>query len=109
MVLASRPVLSDSRLAARPVGAHSATWTCLAIRIFRTELINVVLPTPGPPVITSTLLERALVTALRWLSASVRPVRRSTQGKALATSIGGQGGVPAARTRKRSAIAGAAL
>ena len=92
MVFASSPVLSDNRLAARPVGAQSATRTCLAIRIFRIELTSVVLPTPGPPVITSTLLERAVRTASRWLAASCRPVRRSTHGIALAASIGGQGG-----------------
>jgi hypothetical protein len=40
-------------------------------------LTRVVLPTPGPPVITSTLLERAIRTASRWLAASCRPVRRS--------------------------------
>ena len=85
MVFASSPVLSDSRLAALPVGAQSATRTCLAIRIFRIELTRVVLPTPGPPVITSTLLERAIRTASRWLAASCRPVRRSTQGNRLGT------------------------
>ena len=61
-------VLSDNRLAARPVGAQSATRTCLAIRIFRIELTRVVLPTPGPPVITSTLLERAIRSASPWLT-----------------------------------------
>ena len=47
MVFASRPVLSDNRLAARPVGAHSITRTCLAISTFRIELTSVVFPTPG--------------------------------------------------------------
>src|SRR6476659_9034409 len=84
--------LSESRLAARPVGAHSATRTCLAITIFRIEFTRVVLPTPGPPVITSALLASASRTASRWLSASCRPVRRSTQGIALAASMGGQDG-----------------
>src|ERR1700744_4847371 len=51
MVFASSPVLSDNRFDARPVGAQSATRTCLAIRIFRIELTRVVLPTPGPPVL----------------------------------------------------------
>ena len=44
MVLASRPVDSDSRLAARPVGAHSSALTCLARRMVRMELTSVVLP-----------------------------------------------------------------
>ena len=93
MVFASSPVLSDNRFAARPVGAQSATRTCLAIRIFRIELTRVVLPTPGPPVITTTLLERAVRTASRWLAANCRPVRRSTHGIALAASMGGQDGL----------------
>ena len=42
-------------MAARPVGAQSAIATALAVRIFSRELTSVVLPTPGPPVITSTL------------------------------------------------------
>ena len=58
-------MLSDSRLAARPVGAQSAIATVLASRIFRIELTRVVLPTPGPPVITSTLDTRATRTASR--------------------------------------------
>ena len=45
IVFASKPVLSDNRLAARPVGAHSATRTCLAISTFRIELTRVVFPT----------------------------------------------------------------
>src|SRR3984893_9231993 len=63
MVLPSNPVLSDKRLAARPVGAHSATLTDLAHRILRIELTRVVLPTPGPPVTTNNLLASASATA----------------------------------------------
>ena len=94
MVLASRPVLSDRRLAARPVGAHSASSTRLAPITLRTELTRVVLPTPGPPVITSTLDASARRSASFWLSARPSPVRPSTQGMALPASIRGQGGVP---------------
>ena len=47
------PVASVMRLAARPVGAQSKSFTLLAVRILRIELTIVVLPTPGPPVITS--------------------------------------------------------
>ena len=54
MVLTSSPVLSDRRLAVRPVGAQRANATRLAPITFRTELTSVVLPTPGPPVMTST-------------------------------------------------------
>ena len=55
MVLASRPVVSVRRLAARPVGAQSSTSIFLAWRIWRILVTIVVLPTPGPPVITVTL------------------------------------------------------
>src|ERR1035438_5609011 len=54
MVLASTPVGSDRRLAALPVGAHRRQRTFLARRISRMALTSVVLPTPGPPVMTST-------------------------------------------------------
>src|SRR6202158_5477158 len=65
MVLAARPVLSAKRLAARPVGAHSATVTDFAHRVLRLELTKVVLPTPGPPVTTSSLLARIIASYLR--------------------------------------------
>ena len=68
------------------------------------ELTSVVLPTPGPPVMTSTLEASARRTASRWLSARVRPVFSSTQGIALSASIAGQGGAPAAKRSSRSAI-----
>src|SRR5712691_2559294 len=50
MVLASKPVASVMRLAARPVGAHSRRLVPFAARMRK-----VVLPTPGPPVMTRTL------------------------------------------------------
>ena len=104
MVFASSPVLSDNRFAARPVGAQSATRTCLAIKIFRIELTRVVLPTPGPPVMTTTLLESAVLTASRWLAANCKPVRRSTHGIALAASMYGQDGLTDTRVLNRSAM-----
>ena len=54
----------------------------------------VVLPTPGSPVTTSTLLVRASRIASRWLSASVSSPRSSTQPTALPASIDGQGSFP---------------
>ena len=42
-------------------------------------LTMVVLPTPGPPVITKTLDDSASRTAAFWLSARFKPVRCSTQ------------------------------
>ena len=98
------PVLSESRLAARPVGAHKPSETFFAIRIFRIELTKVVLPTPGPPVITITFDSSAVRSACLWLSASDSPVRASTHGMALSTSIAGQGGSPAASILSFSAI-----
>ena len=70
MVFASMAVLSDKRFAARPVGAQSAIATVLALRIFSSELTRVVLPTPGPPVMTITLETNAARSAAFWLSAS---------------------------------------
>ncbi len=95
---------SDRRLAARPVGAHRANSTRLAPITFRTELTSVVLPTPGPPVMTSTVDRNASRSASCWLSAKASPVRPSTHGMALSASIGGQGGAPRAKQRRRSAI-----
>ena len=64
IVFASSPVLSDRRLAARPVGAHNAMARVFARRILRIELTTVVLlPTPGPPVITNTFEASATRTA----------------------------------------------
>ena len=102
--MASRPVLSDRRFAARPVGAQGAMMTVLTSRIFSSELTSVVLPTPGPPVITSTFEASATRMASFWLSASASLVRCSTQGIALSASIWGQGGLPTARARSLSAI-----
>src|SRR5262249_46989645 len=104
IVLASRPVLSDSRFAARPVGAQSSIPTVLASRIFSRELTSVGLPTPGPPVITSTLAPSATRMASFWLSASAIFVPPSTQGIALSALIGGQGGSPTASARSLLAI-----
>ena len=104
IVLASRPVLSVKRFAARPVGAQSAIVTALAIRIFSSELTRVVLPTPGPPVMTIILEARAARSAVFWLSASASFVLCSTHGIALSTSITGQGGFPTASVLSFSAI-----
>lgn len=100
MVLASRPVVSVRRFAARPVGAHSRTSIFLAWRICRILVTMVVLPTPGPPVITMTLLPRTMATASRCEGESVRPVLCSTQGRAFTGSIQPQGGPPL-RSRRR--------
>src|SRR5215831_9933867 len=92
IVFASSPVLSDRRLVARPVGAQSAITTPFARRIFRIELTSVVLPTPGPPVITSTFETIAMRRASLWLPARAKFVRFSNHGMALSVSIDGHDG-----------------
>ena len=74
IVLASKPVCSVMRLAARPVGAASATCTPLAIRMRRIVSSVEVLPTPGPPVMTATLEASTSFTASRCDADSVLPV-----------------------------------
>src|SRR5258706_10341549 len=95
MVLASKPVASVMRLAARPVGAQSRSCTLFAARIRRMPLTIVVLPTPGPPVITSVFDISASLMAATWLSARASPMRSSTHGKALSGSIHAQDTVSA--------------
>ena len=63
MVEALWPVSSLSRLAARPVGAHSATWSPASSYRLRMALTAVVLPVPGPPVSTITRLDSAVTMA----------------------------------------------
>ena len=104
MVRASNPDVSVMRRAARPVGAHSRRVAPLAVRMRRMALTMVVLPTPGPPVMTSTLEERARRTAASWLSANAIPIRRSIQGRALSGSTLGHGGGPAAIRCNRPAM-----
>src|SRR5262245_187362 len=94
MVLASNPVASVMRLAARPVGAQSKSLTPLAARMRRIALTMVVLPTPGPPVMTRALDISASRIAATWLSARIIPMRFSTHGNAFSGSIHGQGSVP---------------
>ena len=53
MVEASSPVTSVSRFAARPVGAASRGRSCILPKSSRIPLKIVVLPVPGPPVISS--------------------------------------------------------
>jgi hypothetical protein len=67
-------------------------------------LVSVVLPTPGPPLITSTFERSANRTASHWLSARAIPTFRSAQGIARSGSTGGQGKGPAISRRSRSAI-----
>ena len=88
MVLASAPVASVIRLAARPVGAARAKVMPMPAKAWVMQRMMVVLPVPGPPVMIMTPASRARVTASRWLSDRVSPSSRSywlTSQKGLAT------------------------
>ena len=99
------PVASLILLAARPVGAHSRSTIPFADRTRRIALTIVVLPTPGPPVMTTALEVSASRTASAWPCASDRPVFRSTHGNAFSGSISGQGSFPVEMRSGLSAIA----
>ena len=71
MVLACRPVAPSMRLAARPVGAARSATTPLCSKILSTWFRIVVLPVPGPPVMTDTGLSTAMRTASRCFSDSI--------------------------------------
>src|SRR5258705_5506362 len=100
MVFASIRVVANRRLAAGPVGADKAQRTFFARRIFRIALTIVVLPTPGPPVITSARFVSAWVTASRWVGASDMPALPSNHSSALGTSIVGYRDVDFASPRR---------
>ena len=83
MVRASCPVASVMRLAARPVGAQSTTELSAESRRMM-QLMSVVLPVPGPPVMTSTpfssaakIAPRCLALKLIWWLASKRSISLS--------------------------------
>ena len=76
-VLASMPQASLMRLAARPVGAASAI-SPLTLSRRMMHLMIVVLPVPGPPVITVMPLLTAVSIARRCWGWKVTPSRRSS-------------------------------
>ena len=77
-----------------------------AARMRRMALTMVVLPTPGPPVMTSTLDISASWIAATWLSAKGqdRYAPRTPRQRTLSGSIQGQGSVPFASRISRSAM-----
>ena len=85
-VEAGAPVASASRLAARPVGAASATESPARFRIETIPRTMVVLPTPGPPVTTATFEPSASFTAAACWRASAIPASRSYQPIAASAS-----------------------
>ena len=88
-VAAGRPVVSDSRLAARPVGAASATCRPACDRICTIPRTMVVLPTPGPPVITTTWLRSTWRIASACCRASTRFASRWYTARAASTASSG--------------------
>ena len=73
MVLASRPVASLILRAALPVGAASITLWPRRSWIAMIDLIMVVFPVPGPPVMTITFLSTESLTARACCSERARP------------------------------------
>ena len=105
IVSAGMPVASLSFFAALPVGAQSKIRVPSADKIFRTEFKIVVLPTPGPPVITKNFDSIASRTASAWLSENSMPAFVSAHGNALRWSIFRQGVAPELSSRIFSANA----
>ena len=105
-VEAGAPVASASRLAARPVGAASATVSPLRFKIETIPRTMVVLPTPGPPVTTATLAPSASLTASACCRASAIPASRSYQTIALSASTVSAG---AGASRRRASPAASAV
>ena len=103
MVLASMPDSSAMRLAARPVGAHSRMRSFFAASTFTSERTSVVLPTPGPPVMTSTLFWNAPKKASFWPWASSIFNCFCTQSTATGRSIFGHGCGPLPISARRAA------
>ena len=74
MVVAAAPVVFARRLAARPVGAMSMTRAPRPWYRSRMQLMMVVLPVPGPPVMTSTFSFRAAATAWACSGGELKPL-----------------------------------
>ena len=90
------------RCAARPVGAASAIWSGRSVpeesNARRMAQTIVVLPVPGPPVITTKRLEAARSTAARWYSSRSNVKRMAPLRNAGAT--GATSAEPAAPSRR---------
>ena len=89
MVAASKPVASVMRLAALPVGAASPTESCRSNKARTMTRMMVVLPVPGPPVMTMSPAFKAAFTALRCSSDSVRPSSASYLPRSQSSCVDG--------------------
>ena len=95
-VFASWPVASAMRLAARPVGAPSTMREPFRSRIWMMPFTRVVLPVPGPPVMTRSFFPTPCLMASRCSGARVSFCRSSNQAMARSTSMAtGRAGVRA--------------
>ena len=76
----------------------------LAARMRRMAFTMVVLPTPGPPVMTGTHDRRAMRVAAVCVAASAKPIFRSIHGRTFSESMSVHGKDWSANRRKRSAM-----
>ena len=104
-----KPVASDRRLAARPVGAAREMRRPRALSARTTTRVMVVLPVPGPPVMMDTLCPQADSTAWRCSSDRVRDWRCSSRSTAPEIFFGSMRTVWSSNARRREAISRSVL
>ena len=104
-MLAGRPVDSSRRLAARPVGAASATRVPMRRKLPAIQRISVVLPVPGPPVSTPTLLSSSRDAAACCAADSSIPVPPAAAAMAAAGPRAGVASSAASRSAARVSAA----
>ncbi len=103
IVRASRPVVSARRFAARPVGAARMTSRPHFSKMSTTARMIVVLPVPGPPVMTRIFFSNDWRMARFWSSEKARPRSFSVAATAASRSkSGGRQGKPASRWMARA-------
>ena len=101
-VIASAPVASLSRLAARPVGEASRNFSLRCWRAMITVRRLVVFPVPGPPVSTLTLLVSAIRTASCCLAVRSIPRRSARCAKTRGQFASRKNGAIAEGARSKS-------
>ena len=89
-MLAAAPEASAKRWAARPVGEARQRRARLALTMSTTARRIVVLPVPGPPVMTETFAPKVFFSAAACCSASSKPTRDWAHSIAASTLIDGR-------------------